>query len=229
MNADEVEVLRAEIYRLEAEGYDPGEIARLAGCDPKTVRKNLKSRAGPDRRRASAPGPLTDPTVLTDAAVVAAIGAHVRAGLSSGQIVDRIERDFGAGAVSRANLGRLAAAHRRGADNSYRGPSAADIKAAAAADPDSLLAEIEILRSHAYALNRLIRRTTGNDRTRFALLRELRELIDCIARACRASHAEHANLKGELESLVGDVGEERLNEGTTNGAPDHPPAPTADA
>src|SRR2546427_8034756 len=117
MRSDDVEALRADIYRLEAEGYGPSEIARLAGCDRETVRKNLKSRAGPDGRHAAGRGSLADPTVLTDAAVVAAIGAHVRAGLSTGQIVDRIEREFGAEAISRANIGRLAAAHRRAADN----------------------------------------------------------------------------------------------------------------
>ncbi|HEY3109773.1 MAG TPA: helix-turn-helix domain-containing protein [Chloroflexota bacterium] len=225
MNSDDVEALRAEIYRLEAEGHGLSEIARLAGCDPRTVYRNLKSRVGRDGRRAAGRGLLADPTVLTDAAVVAAIGAHVRAGLSTGQIVDRIERDFGAEAISRANIGRLAAAHRRAAGNGYRGPSAADIKAAAAADPDSLRAEVEILRSHAYALNRLISRTTGNDRARIGLLRELRELIDCIARAYRAAHAGHGTRDDSLESLLGDAAEERLNEGMSNGTSDHPPAP----
>jgi hypothetical protein len=55
MNAHEVEILRATIRRLDADGWRPIAIARQVGCSTSSVYRTLASTASRDGRRSAQP------------------------------------------------------------------------------------------------------------------------------------------------------------------------------
>jgi hypothetical protein len=98
------------------------------------------------------------------------------------------------------------------------------------ADDDSLDGEIALLRALIQALAGQVSATTGDDRTRFALIRQIRELVDSVSRAYRASHAGSASQRDKpTDARFVEMSEERRTRGDSHGASDRPPAPPADA
>jgi hypothetical protein len=229
MRADAAEALRATIHCLHAEGHTPREIARLAGCHPQTVTSALASGPRADRRRSAQAAERGERKTVDDPAVHAAVAALARTNLSVAQIAAQVARDFGPNAASPDAIGQVVAATWGGTPDGYRGPTAEDLAAAAAADRGSLDAEVEMLRAYILSLHRQVANSSEDARGRLRLLREIRELVDCAARAFRASHAVPASDHSPDKAAFDRDCDERLQPGEHDGRHDSPPAPPAGA